>query len=81
VFHQDTPLTSYDITDDSFNNGKRTDGIEFFLAGNKWNHNLASRGFGGPDSPPGTYFGTMASGDPTEYAIIPTCQGVFVIQE
>jgi uncharacterized protein YegL len=73
----DGPLTdSFDITDESFTNGKRTDGDYFLLAGNKWMHNLASRGF----SLTGTYTGTMVSGDPTEYVIDnPTCKAFFVI--
>ena len=82
VFHEDTPLTSTDITDDSFNNGKRTLGIEFFLAGNTWNHNLASRGFGDDAHPAGSYRGIMAPGGVTpEYDIFPTCEGFFEIQE
>jgi nitrous oxidase accessory protein NosD len=77
VYEDSTPSVSVDITDDSFNNGKRTDGIEFFLAGSKWNHNLASRGFGESD---GTYTGSIQSGDNTEYIINPTCEGLFVIE-
>jgi hypothetical protein len=77
VYEDSAPSVSVDITDDSFNNGKRTDGIEFVLAGTKWTHNLASRGFGESD---GTYTGTMESGDPSEYVIDPACEGLFVIE-
>jgi hypothetical protein len=77
VYEDSAPSVSVDITDDSFNNGKRTDGIEFFLAGDKWIHNLASRGFGESS---GTYTGTIESGDPSEYIIDPTCEGLFVIE-
>jgi hypothetical protein len=75
------PSVSIDITEESFPNGKRTSGPEFFRAGGKWHYNLASMGFDdGPDENPDTYTATMISGDPSEYVIGPTCKALFVIE-
>jgi hypothetical protein len=76
MFLNPTPMSSVDVTDQALVNGRRTEGTNFFLAGNKWVYNLASRGI----KLPGNYSGFMVSGNPDEYVIDPTCEGVFVIE-
>ena len=63
-----------DVSDEAFSNGKRTDGNEFILAGDKWTFNLWTKLYNAP----GSYTVTMESGDTGEYVIDPICKGFAV---
>jgi len=65
-----------DVTDDALTPGKRDDGNQFILAGDKWTFNLWTKNY----TADGTYTVTMQSGDTDEYVIDPVCKGVFVIE-
>jgi len=64
-----------DVTDEALTPGKRDDGNQFILAGDKWTFNLWTKNY----TADGTYTVTMQSGDTDEYVIDPICKGVFVI--
>jgi len=62
VFYMPMPMVSVDVTDEALTNGKRTEGTQFFLAGDKWVYNLATKEF----TEVGSYRAIMVSGDPSE---------------
>jgi hypothetical protein len=76
VLYEAVPMGgAVDVTDDALVNGKGTDGNQFELAGDTWQFNLKTKNY----SSTGTYTGSMLSGDPAEYVVDPSCEGVFVI--
>jgi len=76
VIYTDLAMTSSDVTDDALTPGKRSEGNQFILAGDKWTFNLWTKLY----SAVGTYTATMVSGDTDEYRIDPDCEGIFVIE-
>jgi len=76
-FYANNVGPAVDVTDDALTSGKRTDGNQFELAGDKWAFNLWTKNY----TAVGRYEATMVSGDPSEYVIDPTCRGVFVIEQ
>jgi len=82
--YTDEMMVSWDVSEYALAPGKSSDGQQFTLAGDKWTFNLSTKVSGQPPGSqvgdPGTYTGTMVSGDPSEYVIDPTCTGVFIIE-
>lgn len=68
-------LPAEDVTDDALFAGQGTAGNQFvYTDEQKWQFNLKIDNY----SKKGTYQVTMVSGDPSEYAIDPTCEASFV---
>lgn len=65
-----------DVTDDALPAGEGTEGNQFEFSTDKWQFNLKTKNY----TALGTYTVTMQSGDDAEYAIAPTCTGIFVIE-
>ena len=76
VIYTDLLMSSADVTDDALTSGKRNEGNQFILAGDKWTFNLSTKLY----SAQGSYTVTMESGNTDEYVIDPACEGIFVIE-
>jgi hypothetical protein len=76
VHYDPIPGPAGDVSDEALSPGKRDDGNQFLLAGDKWTFNLWTK----PFTAVGRYTVTMQSGDPGEYVIDPICRGLMVIE-